>query len=102
MAVGVLPQWREALCEELAVSVHPGCVVHGKGLRERKLRWVWLLLEGLCSAVMDVHGGEFLKTYCTLNIIPGNEYEFFLLSYLFGFSWFYRDCLMLETPTKPF
>ena len=56
------------------MSVHPDCVVHGnKGLRERKLGWVWMLLDGLCSALMDVHGGEFLKTYCTLNIIPRNE-----------------------------
>ena len=79
------------------MSVHPNCVVHGKGLRERKLGWVWMLLEGLGSAVMDVHAwGEFLKTYCTLNIILKNEDEFFLLSYRFGFSWFYCDCLMLE------
>ena len=55
---GGASSWRGASCEELVVSVHSGCVVHGKGLRERKLRWVWMLLEGLCSVVMDVHGGN--------------------------------------------
>ena len=55
---GVLPWWRGAPCEELVVSVHPDCVVHGKGLRERKPGWVWMLLDGLFSAVMDVHEGN--------------------------------------------
>ena len=40
------------------MSVHPGCLVHGKGLRERKLGWIGMLLEGLGFAVMDIHGGN--------------------------------------------
>ena len=60
-------------------------------------------MDAVRGIMLGSHGctwGEFLKTYCTLNIIPGDEYEFFLLSYLFGFSWFYRDCLMLESLTS--
>ena len=38
MAVGVLPRWRGAPSGELAVSVHPGCVVHGKGLERKEAR----------------------------------------------------------------
>ena len=42
-------------------------------------------MDAVIGIMLNFHGCTwwyFLKTYCTLNIIPGNEDEFFLLSYL--------------------